>query len=97
MRKPWHRLERLYRESRQISTMFLGGGGFIFPRWIESLFPFNPIIHVAELDPAVKQAVEPLTDHRGSAEYKREMSAVMVARALTQAWDAAQRSARASR
>ncbi len=51
-------VEKLYRESRQLSTMFLGGGGFIFPRWIESLFPYNPTIHVAELDPAVKQAVQ---------------------------------------
>jgi carbon-monoxide dehydrogenase medium subunit len=35
--------------------------------------------------------VDPLTDHRGSAEYKREMTAVMVGRALSQAWDAARR------
>jgi carbon-monoxide dehydrogenase medium subunit len=38
---------------------------------------------------AAKGEVDPLTDHRGSAEYKREMTAVMVGRALTQAWDAA--------
>ena len=43
---------------------------------------------------AVKGAVDPLSDHRGSAAYKREMSAVMVGRALRQAWEAAQRSAR---
>jgi carbon-monoxide dehydrogenase medium subunit len=40
---------------------------------------------------AAKGAVNPLTDHRGSAEYKREMTAVMVGRALTQAWEAARR------
>jgi carbon-monoxide dehydrogenase medium subunit len=40
---------------------------------------------------AVKGEVDPLDDHRGSAAYKREMSAVMVGRALTQAWAAAQR------
>lgn len=40
---------------------------------------------------AAKRAVNPLTDHRGSAEYKREMTAVMVGRALTQAWEAARR------
>ena len=40
---------------------------------------------------AAKGAVNPLTDHRGSAAYKREMTAVMVERALTQAWDAARR------
>jgi carbon-monoxide dehydrogenase medium subunit len=38
---------------------------------------------------AAKRQVEPLTDHRGSAEYKREMTSVMVGRALTQAWQAA--------
>ena len=41
---------------------------------------------------AVKGEVDPLSDHRGSAAYKREMTAVMLGRALTQAWDAAQRS-----
>jgi hypothetical protein len=50
-------VERLYRQSRQIGTLFLGGGGFVFPRWIESLFPHEPLIHVAELDPGVKAAV----------------------------------------
>jgi len=42
---------------------------------------------------AVKGRVDPLSDHRGSAAYKREMTGVMVGRALTQAWDAARRSA----
>ena len=40
---------------------------------------------------AVKAGVDPLSDHRGSAAYKREMAAVMVKRALTQAWEAARR------
>jgi carbon-monoxide dehydrogenase medium subunit len=40
---------------------------------------------------AVKEAVDPLSDHRGSAAYKREMAAVMVKRALGQAWEAARR------
>ncbi|MFM9963454.1 MAG: fused MFS/spermidine synthase [Planctomycetaceae bacterium] len=51
-------IERLYRQSRQVGTLFLGGGGFVFPRWIESLFPHEPLIHVAELDPGVKAAVQ---------------------------------------
>ena len=55
-------IDRLYRQSRRVSTMFLGGGGFIFPRWVESKFPQDPVIHVAELDPAVKVAVQ---DHMG--------------------------------
>jgi carbon-monoxide dehydrogenase medium subunit len=42
---------------------------------------------------AVKAAVDPLGDHRGSAAYKREMTAVMVRRALAQAWEAARRGA----
>ena len=41
---------------------------------------------------AAKGEVDPLTDHRGSADYKREMAAVMVRRALTSAWEAARRS-----
>ena len=41
---------------------------------------------------AAKAAVDPLSDHRGSAAYKREMTAVMVGRALGQAWEAARRS-----
>ena len=40
---------------------------------------------------AVKGEVDPLSDHRGSAAYKRDMAAVMVRRALTQAWEAARR------
>jgi carbon-monoxide dehydrogenase medium subunit len=46
---------------------------------------------------AVKGAVDPLSDHRGSATYKKEMAAVMVGRALTQAWDAARASSRGTR
>jgi len=46
---------------------------------------------------AAKGEVDPLTDHRGSARYKREMTAVMVGRALNQAWDAARRLVRAAR
>ncbi len=51
-------VEDLYGESRRVSTMFIGGGGFVFPRWIESYFPHKPLIHVLELDPAVKRAVQ---------------------------------------
>jgi carbon-monoxide dehydrogenase medium subunit len=40
----------------------------------------------------VKREVDPITDHRGSAAYKREMAAVMVSRALGQAWEQARRS-----
>lgn len=55
---PFYRaVNSLYGKSRQVSTFFIGGGGFIFPRWIEAKFPDRPRIDVAELDPAVKRAV----------------------------------------
>ena len=46
---------------------------------------------------AARADVDPLSDHRGSAAYKREMTAVMVVRALTQAWEAARRAVRRAR
>jgi carbon-monoxide dehydrogenase medium subunit len=46
---------------------------------------------------AARAEVDPLSDHRGSAAYKREMTAVMVERALTQAWEAAAARTRAAR
>ena len=45
---------------------------------------------------AAKGEVDPLSDHRGSAAYKREMAAVMVGRALAQAWESARRAVRAT-
>ena len=46
---------------------------------------------------AAKADVDPLDDHRGSARYKREMTAVMVGRALTQAWADARRAVQGAR
>ena len=51
-------IDLLLKESRQVSTFFIGGGGFVFPRWIESEFSERSRIDVAELDPAVKLAVQ---------------------------------------
>jgi len=51
-------VNQLYARSRQVRTMFIGGGGFVFPRWIEAKFPHEPVIDVAELDPAVLLAVQ---------------------------------------
>src|SRR6185369_6777708 len=48
----------LYQKSRQVRTLFIGGGGFVFPRWVETKFPFEPLLDVAEIDPAVKLAVQ---------------------------------------
>src|SRR5579872_5168859 len=51
-------VHELYYSSRHTSTLFIGGGGYIFPRWIEANFPNEPLIDVAEIDPAVKTAAE---------------------------------------
>ncbi|HBH51426.1 MAG TPA: hypothetical protein DDY91_05980 [Planctomycetaceae bacterium] len=48
----------LYQRSRQTSALFIGGGGFIFPRWLEHEFPWYPRIDVAEIDPAVLKGVQ---------------------------------------
>lgn len=48
----------LSNEAQPIDTFFIGGGGFIFPRWIEHFYSSESRIVVAELDPAVKLAVQ---------------------------------------
>jgi hypothetical protein len=48
----------LDQESRSTSALFVGGGGYIFPRWLEATFPGQPLIDVAEIDPAVQQVAE---------------------------------------
>ena len=53
----YHAVTALRDRSRRVSSLFLGGGGYVFPRWIENRFPDKPRIDVAELDPAVKRAV----------------------------------------
>lgn len=53
----WYReVKRAQGESRRATAFFIGGGGFIFPRWFLKEFPGSPRIEVAELDPAVYQA-----------------------------------------
>ena len=51
-------VDAFMKDSRRVSTFFIGGGGFVFPRWIESEFSDRSRIDVAELDPAVKLAVQ---------------------------------------
>ena len=54
----WHRdIEQARGMSRRASALFVGGGGYIFPRWFLKEFPGSPNIEVAELDPAVYRAV----------------------------------------
>jgi spermidine synthase len=42
---------------RPLSTLFIGGGGFTFPRYLETRFA-AATIDVAEIDPAVKRAAQ---------------------------------------
>jgi spermidine synthase len=37
---------------RQIDTLFIGGGGYVFPRYIEAVYP-GSTVDVIEIDPAV--------------------------------------------
>jgi predicted membrane-bound spermidine synthase len=54
----WHReIETARGMSRRATALFVGGGGYIFPRWFLKEFPGSPNIEVAELDPAVYRAV----------------------------------------
>ena len=46
------------RNSLKTSACFYGGGGFIFPRWFLNEYPGSERIDVAELDPAVYEAVK---------------------------------------
>jgi spermidine synthase len=43
-------------EERAPRTLFLGGGGYIFPRYIQAIWPASHV-EVAEIDPAVTRAV----------------------------------------
>ncbi len=56
-RAPWHEaVESLRRQTGQISALFIGGGGYIFPRWLAQEYPGATRIDVAELDPGVRDA-----------------------------------------
>lgn len=50
-------IQKLRLESGRVNALFLGGGGFIFPRWVLEHFPGSEHLDVAELDPAVLKAV----------------------------------------
>lgn len=56
---PWQRaIQHLSKNTTPLNTLFIGGGGFIFPRWILAEFPAANRVDVAELDPAVYEAVK---------------------------------------
>lgn len=46
---------RPWREDRKARALFLGGGGFVFPRWLLKHYP-GAYVEVAEIDPAVTEA-----------------------------------------
>ena len=52
-----HAIEEARGQARRATALFVGGGGYIFPRWFLKEFPGSPNIEVAELDPAVYRAV----------------------------------------
>jgi hypothetical protein len=55
---PWyHAIDELRGQAGSVSAFFIGGGGYIFPRWLAAEFPGAARIDVAELDPAVREAV----------------------------------------
>ncbi len=56
---PWYQaIESLRNRSVPLSALFLGGGGYIFPRWFLVEFPHAQHVDVAELDPAVHAIVQ---------------------------------------
>lgn len=49
-------VQRARGQSQRATSLFMGGGGYIFPRWFLKEFPGSSRIEVAELDPAVYRA-----------------------------------------
>lgn len=44
-----------------VNALFIGGGGFVFPRYLEEVYPAQ-VIDVAEIDPAVTEAARQALD-----------------------------------
>ena len=53
--------ERVARTDRSLRAFFIGGGGFVYPRYMEASYPMARI-DVAEIDPAVKAAAQAVLD-----------------------------------
>ena len=53
--------KRVARTDRSLRAFFIGGGGFVFPRYMEAVYPMARI-DVAEIDPAVKAAAQAVLD-----------------------------------
>ena len=82
--------ERAYAELTQIhaagraglDTLFVGGGGYTFPRYVEALYP-RASVDVIEIDPAVTRATH---DHLGLSPTTRIRTFNQDARAFLQGW-----------
>jgi len=48
-------MQQIYPGNRSVNAFFIGGGGFVFPRYIELAYP-GSYVEVAEIDPVVTQA-----------------------------------------
>jgi spermidine synthase len=67
----------------QLDTLFIGGGGYTFPRYIEAVYP-GSTIDVMEIDPAVTQAAY---DHLAMPITTRVRSFNMDARTFLIQWE----------
>ena len=82
--------ERAYAELTQahaagrmaLDTLFIGGGGYTFPRYIEAVYP-QATVDVIEIDPAVTRATY---EHLGLSRETRIRSFNHDARAFLQEW-----------
>jgi len=61
-------IQPLHPPGSRLSTFFVGGGGFVFPRWVEA--NYRGPITVAEIDPAVTRVVREQLGLRPSARMK---------------------------
>jgi len=50
-------VQRTAPNDHALRSLFIGGGGFVFPRYMEAVYPVDDI-DVAEIDPAVKLAAQ---------------------------------------
>jgi len=82
--------ERAYAELTQahaagrmaLDTLFIGGGGYTFPRYVEAVYP-QATVDVIEIDPAVTRATY---EHLGLSRETRIRSFNHDARAFLQEW-----------
>jgi spermidine synthase len=76
-------LTRLHAHGRQaLDTLFLGGGGYAFPRYVEASYP-QAAIDVVEIDPAVTRAAH---EHLGLPRTTRIRSFNRDARTFLMEW-----------